>query len=94
LPPNPPPPSASFDEVKLNDALDNNTVASTTLSWALLLSPTDSTPLPDGSLSTLFATMNQQLKELACYCNDIVEKYDKMHTLITEAWELVDARAI
>jgi hypothetical protein len=38
--------------------------------------------------------MNQQLKELACYCNDIVEKYDKMHTLITEAWELVDARAI
>jgi hypothetical protein len=46
-----------------------------------------------GSLSTLFATMNQQLDELACYCNNIAEKYNKMHTLVTEVPELAGAWA-
>jgi hypothetical protein len=85
LPLTPPPPSTSSDKVKLDSALDNNTVASATSSQALLLPPTDTTTLPDSSPSTLVVVMNQQLKELAGYCNDIAVKYDKMHALVTKA---------
>jgi hypothetical protein len=38
--------------------------------------------------------MNQQLDELARYCNDIAEKYKEMHSLVTEAQELTDKWAI
>jgi hypothetical protein len=94
LPPAAPPSSVSSNKVKLNNVLDNNTVASATSSQALLLPPTDTTTLPDGSLSTLIATMNMQLEELTCYCNDITVKYNEMHAVAAEARELTNKRAI
>ncbi len=67
---------------------------SATLSQALLLPPTDTTTLPDGSPSKLVATMNKQLEELARYCNYIAMKYNKMHALVTKAPELTDEQTI
>jgi hypothetical protein len=94
LPLTAPPPNASSGKVKLDNVLDNNTVARATLSQALLSPLTDTTILPDGSLSKLVVMMNKQLKELARNCDDITMTYNKMHALITEAWELTDKQAI
>jgi hypothetical protein len=92
--PAPTPLGASTDKVKLNDALDNNTVASITSTQALLLPPTDLITLSNGSPATFFATINQHLKELACQHDTIAKKHDKMHTLINTVRDLVDVHAI
>jgi hypothetical protein len=90
LPPTALPPSASSNKVKLDIVSNDDMVTSATLSQALLLPPTDTTTLPDGSPSTLVMAMNKQLEELAHYHNDIAMKYNKMHALVTEARELTD----
>jgi hypothetical protein len=90
----PPPSGASTDKFKLDDALDDDTVASITLSQALLLPPTDLTTLPDGTLDTLFATINQHLKELARQSQAIAKKYDNMLALVKTVQEFAEVGAI